>query len=242
MIYILIPSFNEAANLQGLVKNISTFLKGNNKIYLIDDGSSDNTKEITRTLKNKFPIIRIGYDNNRGAGYAFKYGFNFVIPKLKNKDIVVTMEADNTTDYKILNSLITIAKTGKVALASPHAQGGSFIGVTGYRIFLSRVASILDSLIFRIKGVKTYSSFYRVYPANILIDLKKHYKNEFISHDGFPSVVELLIRINKLGYQFIEIASKVDWTKRKGSSKMHLINSIKNHLKLYFEFARGQLE
>ena len=89
-IMVLIPAYNEEENLQILLKKIP------NKIYekkvgvlVIDDGSTDNTKEIPE----KFGYIAVQNLINRGQGAACRLGYDL----LKNEDveIIVTMDADN---------------------------------------------------------------------------------------------------------------------------------------------------
>ena len=125
MIYILIPSFNDSDNFGPLLLNILNTLKGKKtKIIIINDGSTDKTKEKVKQLSKKFPVTLIGYRKNKGPGYAFKYGFNYLIPKLRSDDLVITMEADNSSDFSILEKMIEKSKKFDVVLASPFAKNG----------------------------------------------------------------------------------------------------------------------
>lgn len=242
MIYFLIPVYNEAENLEPLLKNISTFLKQKKQIIFADDGSTDSTRQVINKLAKTFAVKRVGYSKNRGAGFAFKHGFEYLIPKLKKKDLVVTMEGDNTSDYAILEKMLELSKKNLVVLASPHAKGGSFEGVGKNRVLLSRLAAILDSQVFRIKNVITYSSFYRVYPASTLIKLAAVYKDKFITNSGFSAGIELLIKLNKIGTKMTEVPSIVDWGNRKGQSKMNIQKNAKAHIILYLNFLTKKFE
>jgi len=241
MIYVLIPSYNEAKNLPKLVTNISKFLKKEIKIIIVDDGSTDKTVQIIKKIARKYPVKRIGYKHNIGAGNAFKYGFNYLIPKLKNNDLVLTMEADNTTDYQALNKMIDFSERNDLVLASPHAKDGMFIGVSYFRIVLSKISSFCDSLIFSIKGVKTYSSFYRVYTAQILKKLHKVHGSDFITQNGFSAGVEILVKADRIGAKIVEIPATVDWRKRIGRSKMNIFKNTLGHFLLYKDYFLGKL-
>lgn len=240
MIYFLIPSFNDSENFAKLLDNITNALKRKAKIFIIDDGSQDQTAKIIKKLSIKYAVQRIGYKKNRGPGYAFKFGFNFLIPKLKEKDIIVTMEADNTADFTILNRMISKSDNFDVILASPYANKGTFLGIGFNRKFLGYTASFLDQLIFRLKNVKTYSSFYRVYRASILIKAKEIYGNNFIFEDGFPAVVEFLIKLSKIGAKFCEIPAIIDWRNREGKSKMNIRKTTIRHLIIYKNYFSGK--
>jgi len=130
MIYFLIPSFNDCENFADLLKNIAKTIKRQRyKVTIVNDGSTDKTKQVIKELSKKYPVTMIGYDKNRGPGYAFKFGFNYLIPRLKADDLVITMEADNTADYFILKRMIQESNNFDVILASPYSGAGAFLGI-----------------------------------------------------------------------------------------------------------------
>lgn len=240
MIYFLIPSFNDSENFANLLPSITKKVKEKTRIFIVDDGSHDETAKIIKKLSGKLPVERIGYKKNKGPGYAFKYGFNFLIPKLKGMDIVVTMESDNTADFSILREMIERSKSFDVVLASPYAKKGAFLGIGFDRKVLGYVASLLDRLIFRLKNVNTYSSFYRVYRSSILRKAKEVYGNNFITEDGFSAVVEVLIKLSKIGARFSEIPAIIDWSNREGKSKMNVKKTTIRHLLMYKKYFSGK--
>lgn len=243
MIYLLIPTYNDSGNFESLFKNIQGSLREYSyQIVIVDDGSTDQTKTIVQKLSKKYPTELLGYRKNRGPGYAFKYGFNFLIPKLENSDIVLTMESDNTADYKVIQKMLKKLQMYDVILASPLGKGGQIIGMDLSRKFLSYAAGFLDILVFRIKNVRTYSSFFRVYKAPILKKLKSEYKDKYITEYGFTSVLEILIKIAKLNAKIAEVPATVDWTNRKGKSKMKIIKTIDRHLQVYKKFLSGNYD
>lgn len=241
MIYILIPSYNDAQNLPGLFANIRKFIKTKDyKIIIVDDGSTDDTQGQVKKLSLRYPASRIGYKKNKGPGYAFNFGFNYLIPKLKSQDILITMEADNTADFQILKTMIDKSQESDVVLASPYAARGEFIGLDLKRKILSEISNRLDILIFQIKGVETYSSFYRAYKALIIKKAKSFYKEKLITENGFSAVVELLIKLAKLDAKITEVPAKIDWRTRIGKSKMKITKTVIRHLNLYCNYFLGK--
>lgn len=240
MIYILIPSYNDSRNFSKLLSNLNFSIASKKRIFIIDDGSTDNTKEVIKKLSEKFPVTRIGYSQNKGPGYAFKFGFNYLMPKLQNDDLVITMEADNTADCRILPKMVDKIKTADVVLASPYAKNGKFIGMSSTRKLLSFVANVLDKLIFRVENVKTYSSFNRIYKGAILKRVKEKYGDYFITEDGFSAVVELIIKLSKIGARFSEVPAVVDWSNKRGKSKMKIKKTITRHLIIYKNYISGK--
>lgn len=93
MIYLLIPIYNEEANLPNLFKELNTILSEEEVYYVFsDDGSSDQSVEVIKTLfkNNSYHIVSDGI--NHGPGYAFNVGFEWILNHSKGAgDKVITM-------------------------------------------------------------------------------------------------------------------------------------------------------
>ncbi len=77
---IVIPAFNEAANVAKIVEETVEVLgrdwRAPYEIILVDDGSGDGTGEIMKSLATKHPSVRVvQYAVNRGLGGALQAGY-----------------------------------------------------------------------------------------------------------------------------------------------------------------------
>src|SRR3989344_7105155 len=110
MIYFLSPFYNEEEFLDKFIKDLGRAAEKispkNYKIILVNDGSQDKSLNIVQSLKKYYPITVISYKKNRGVDVAFKDGFKKIFKTIKQQDIIVTLESDNTSDLSILNELI----------------------------------------------------------------------------------------------------------------------------------------
>ena len=89
-IMILIPAYNEAANLGLLLQKMPKSICGKEVgVLVIDDGSADNTAEIAKDNN----CVVFSNIINRGQGIASKIGYEIL--KGKDVEVVVTMDADN---------------------------------------------------------------------------------------------------------------------------------------------------
>lgn len=181
MIYILIPVYNEEPNIDKLFKNLSNeaFLEDAQYIF-VDDCSTDKTVEkIKESFKEK-KIKVITKNKNIGPGHSFNLGFDWILDNSKDdNDIVITMEADNTSSINILERMINISMLGyDLVLASPYSQGGGFKDTTLIRKSLSFIANVILRTLFSVK-VQTLSSFYRIYKIKLLRNIKKNIKLSF---------------------------------------------------------------
>jgi hypothetical protein len=89
-IIVIIPAYNEAENLKELLKRVPSQIKGKNVgVLVVDDGSTDNTKDIVVQAGHMIAQNKI----NRGQGAASRLGYDVLV---RNKvKVGVTMDADN---------------------------------------------------------------------------------------------------------------------------------------------------
>ena len=99
---IIIPVFNESKSLLTLVKEISAIVTKNKiitEILFINDGSSDNSWSIIKSISkkhNKYLIVKgISFKENSGKSAALNVGFSHA-----SGDVVITMDGDLQDDPK----------------------------------------------------------------------------------------------------------------------------------------------
>jgi len=226
MIYILIPVFNEELNIPNLYEEIKDILPGEEKFLVFsDDGSSDGSIPKLKQYFTGVPFIILGDGINRGPGKAFNAGFEWILNNHRSEsDMVVTMEADCTSDVTILYKMVAINRLGfDLVLASVYAQGGGFDQTTVFRKFVSSTANLLYRFLFNI-NVLTLSSFYRVYSIGILKKIKNNY-SVLINESGFICMLEILVKVVDTKASIIEVPMILSSTRRIGASKMNLIKT-----------------
>lgn len=234
MIIFVIPAYNEEDNVDLLLKNIDRKMKELGREYhliIVDDGSTDSTGERALKFKNKIQLEVINKGYNRGVGDCFREGFSRALELAKEGDIIVTKEADNTSDTEILEAMFNKIDAGcDVVLASCFAPAGKVIGAPASRLILSLTANTILRFIYPIKGVHTYSSFYRAYRAGILRRVFNAYGGLLMEDKGFTCMVEMLIKLRKLPIKIEEVPMILRYHQRKGKSKM---NKMKNMLSYF---------
>lgn len=240
MIIFIIPAYNEEANIGTLLENILSVMNQNGyeyKVVAINDGSRDNTKAIIESFQQKMPIILINHETNKGVGEVFRTGFAEVLEIANDNDIIVTMEADNTSDLSILTDMINRVSDGyDLILASCYAKGGGIENTTFFRLVLSQGANLFTRFLFKLKGIRTLTSFYRAYQVRLIKKAYKEYNGKLIEQPGFACMVEMLLKLLRCGAKVIEVPMVLRCQMRQDDSKMDVPKTILEHVKLVLEY------
>jgi glycosyltransferase involved in cell wall biosynthesis len=97
---IIIPAFNEETGIKGtLEKLIQGGYHKKFEIIIVDDGSTDRTKEICE----EFPVRLISHTVNKGYGASLKTGI-----RKSTTEKVVFMDSDGQHDPKYLDELVVL--------------------------------------------------------------------------------------------------------------------------------------
>jgi len=234
VIIFVIPAYDEEENIAALLESTRKrmdVLGRACRVLVIDDGSQDRTAEIAGSFSAHLPVEIVRHDSNRGVGEVFRTGFRRALEIAGPDDIIVTKEADNTSDLSILGSMLTKIDAGyDVVLASCFAPEGKILGSTLDRHVLSSVANFLLRTFFPIPGVHTYSSFYRAYRADVLRRAFSAYDGRLLELRGFACMVEMLIKLSRLPILVAEVPMVLQCDLRKGTSKMTRVKTILEYL------------
>src|SRR3989304_1885661 len=102
---IVIPVYNERNTVLELIKKVES-VNFEKEIIVVDDASTDGTREILKSLgDNKYQIFF--HDKNRGKGAALKTGFSHV-----TGNIVIVQDADLEYDPNEYEKLIEPIRQG----------------------------------------------------------------------------------------------------------------------------------
>lgn len=236
MIYLLFPVYNEALNMENLSADVHKIASRHDiKVIFVNDGSTDNTVEAIREHFEDLNTALISMPKNCGPGTAFNEGFKKIIEEEKDQDsMIVTMEADATSDVDVLDKMIAISRLDfDLVLASVYAQGGGFQKTSAFRLLLSRTANTLIKMMYGIR-VNTYTSFYRVYKLKTLREIATLNDGEVTRERGFICKLDILISAIKTNASLIEVPVELLTLRRKGRSKMKIARTMMEYLRFFY--------
>lgn len=245
---VLLPAYNEEENLESLIEKWQEFsLPLKNKyalslqIVVINDGSSDKTRNISEMLEQKYNnFTLINHVQNKGLGETIKTALTYVIKNRPNSTYACVMDCDNTHDPKYIMDMLEEVNLRKesgdadVVIASRYQKGSKIHGLSKYRILISDCAKLVYRILLNVNGVKDYTCGYRLYSYEILKKAFNHFGDKIIEESGFSCMVELLYKLNILNARFKEIPFELRYDYKQGQSKMDVVNTSISSLKLAF--------
>ena len=240
MIYVFLPALNEELALPIVVNKFVIELNTKKERYqfiVFDDGSTDNMHQIAAELASMHPMIVLSHDKNQGLGQTMIDGINFLISKISDDDLIVTMDCDDTHDPKYLSAALNKIREGyDVILLSRFQKGGGQRGLSWVQNILSMNAGRFLKILFPIHGVREYSCNYRIYRGHILKKAKKVFGEKLVRlpHMGFTVTPELLIKMRMLKAKISESPFVLRYDKKATISTKKTLDTIKGYFTLAF--------
>jgi len=237
MVIVTLPAYNEAATLPRLLVAIREAMEESQiayRVIVVDDGSTDGTAKAARdTAALGIPLSVVSHETNRGLGEGIRTGLVQALADATDKDIIVTMDSDNTHGPGLIVRMVRNIREGNdVVIASRYRPGARIKGVPGYRRVLSRVASILFRVVFPTPNVRDYTSGYRAYRAGILRKAFETYGQEFVAQSGFSCMVDILLKLRRLDAIISEVPMVLRYDLKEGVSKMLVVRTTLDTLAL----------
>ena len=166
LISVIIPIFNEVANLRLLIDAIETALNPTQlpyEIVCIDDGSEDGSTELlTELAQNHSALTAVILRRNYGQTPAMAAGFHQA-----SGDILVTLDGDLQNDPLDIPLLVTTLNQG-YDLVSGWRKHRKDDALT--RIFPSKIANWVISQITEVK-LHDYGCSLKAYRAELIADM-----------------------------------------------------------------------
>lgn len=221
---IVIPVYNEGANIEIALARIFQEVQVPYKVYIVYDFDDDNTLAPAQLVAKRFDkdIILLKNKFGRGALNAIKTGLRFV----SGEFVVVTM-ADLSDPPRVINEMVRLAveKNCDLVCGSRYMRGGSQIGGPLLKRTLSRIAG--KSLHF-LTGIQTQdcTNSFKLYKKTMLEQLSIE------SSGGFEIGLELVVKAFAADFKIGEVPTS--WVDRsEGQSRFRLFAWLPKYLKWY---------
>lgn len=191
LLSVLIPAYNEINNIKNILDKIGEVTIPM-EIIVVDDGSTDGTRELLNTLKSD--VIKVVFhENNQGKGGAIKTAIAH-----SKGDIIIIQDADLEYDPQDYYKLIPLIESGKEKVV----YGSRFLNKQNKHSYFSfflggQVVTWITNILY-LQNLTDEPTCYKVFDAKLLKSIK-------LNCTGFEFCPEVTAKIAKLGYKIPEV-------------------------------------
>jgi len=197
-VFIVIPTYNEAQNLEPLINAVFD-LHPEFNIIVVDDNSPDGTGKIADELSARDSRVHVLHRPAKaGLGTAYVEGFREALEK--GADLIFEMDADFSHSPTYLKDFVEAAKDTDLVIGSRYVNGVRVEGWRFRRLLLSKLANMYVSYVM-VKPVWDFTAGFRCYRKELLqaINLDR------IRSDGYAFQIEMTYLAFKHGFRVAEI-------------------------------------
>ena len=212
-ILIIIPTYNEAENIEDLISQIFDTVK-DVSVLIIDDNSPDGTYQIVENIaKTNEKVFVNKREGKLGLASAYIMGMKWGIEN--GFDIFCEMDADFSHNPKYLPEMIEKIKNNDVVIGSRNMKGGAVQGWSLLRNFISKGGSLYSRVVLGFPPIYDLTGGYNMWTLNALNKIEI----DSIVSEGYCFQIEMKYKAWKKGCSIVEIPILFE-NRRKGKSKM----------------------
>ena len=188
---VIIPVYNEETTLPEILKQVRAVGLAY-EIVIVDDGSTDRTRELLKAEEHQPGTIVIYHDHNQGKGAAVRTGFDRA-----TGDILLIQDADLEYDPRDYPLLVRPIEEGRVTVV----YGSRFLGPRKAMMFWhmlgNKSLTLLTNLLYN-TILSDMETCYKVFRADVIKGIPLHSKR-------FELEPEITAKILKRGHRIFEI-------------------------------------
>ena len=212
-IWLVLPTYNEAANIEALVTAARRALPQSRRLLIVDDSSPDGTGEIADRLAAEHDDVEVLHRPlKEGLGPAYIAGFRTALAA--GAELVVQMDSDFSHEPAYLPRIVDSARRADLVVGSRYIPGGGVTEWGPVRRAISRGGSAYARLVLGVP-IRDLTGGFKCFRREVLetIDL------EAVHADGYGFQIELTYRAVQAGFTVTEVPILFR-ERRVGQSKM----------------------
>lgn len=193
LLSIVIPVFNENKTLKAIIEKIDSLPKElERELVLVDDGSTDGSRDILKELESRKDTKVIYKEKNTGKGDSLKVGF-----KNTKGDFVIVQDADLEYDPKDYEVLLTAIQNKANTVVYGSRFRGKYQDMSSLHYYGNKFLTIFTNILFGV-SLTDMETCYKLFPGDFIRNLQ-------LQANRFDFEPEITAKIIKNGYKIVEV-------------------------------------
>jgi len=209
---IVIPVYNEVATIEQVVRIVlNTPLSIEREIIIVDDGSTDGTRELLTSLRETNNINVIFHEQNKGKGGALRTGFSAA-----TGDILIIQDADLEYDPNEYPLLLAPLLDGRADVVYGSRFVGGTRSVTSFSHYYGNKMLTFCCNLLTNSSLTDEATCYKLFKKEVLQGME-------LESNSFALEPEITVKIARKGYRIFEVpisyagrkqmeGKKIGWT------------------------------
>jgi dolichol-phosphate mannosyltransferase len=211
-IVVLLPTYNEAGNLEPMLAAIRENLPAAD-ILVIDDNSPDGTGQMADVAAAADAHVKVAHrPGKQGLGVAYRFGYRWALDQ--GYDRIIQLDCDFSHDPKDLPRMAGLLDEHEAVVGSRRVPGGGSDGWPWHRNLISGAGSLYARTILA-SSVHDLTTGFKGFQAGALRKLDV----ESLRTDGFGFQIEVTSSLLALGIDVHEMPIRFS-DRKVGKSKM----------------------
>lgn len=217
-ITVIIPVFNEVKTVRAIIDKIQNLKDLDIQIILVDDFSTDGTRELIENELSKKVDKVVFHSSNQGKGSAIISAKKFI-----KGDIVIIQDGDLEYDPKDYYQLIKpiLDNSYKIVYGSRVLESGRYRNkkfTSLFRIFCNHILTVFSNII-NSQNLTDAHTCYKVFKSDVFAEIN-------LQENGFNFCPEITTKVSNLGIKIFEVPIDYNGRTHQEGKKIKFIDGI----------------
>ncbi|MFW5772297.1 MAG: glycosyltransferase family 2 protein [Phototrophicaceae bacterium] len=209
---VIIPCYNEVEFLEKILQRVRAVGLAD-EIVIVDDGSTDGTRDILKRLESENPgdLLILYHERNQGKGAALVTGF-----RAATSDVLLIQDADLEYDPRDYPTLLRPIQEGiAVVVYGSRFLGGPRKAMNFWNMVANKMLTLITNMLYN-AILSDMETCYKVFRRDVVRDMPIHAR-------GFEFEPEFTAKVLKKGIRIYEVpisyngrewneGKKIKWT------------------------------